>query len=353
MIGETKKIKAVLFGAGVTGKEVIRHITERDAELLAVFEVDEKVVGSDSGTVAGMETNGVIIEHLSEAARVLAETKPDVAVVCTVSEMKNLYPVFEVCAENGVNVITTSELIYYPFTVYPKEGKALNELAEKHGITIAASGVQDAFFTMLPAVISSACYDVKKISVTNLAPLDHFEYWKSMGIGGTKEEYLRIAEEWAAEVASDEDAPLEYDTMAIAAEVTAQVMGLHVTGAREEETEILLAEKDTHIPTVDITIQKGMVIGQKQKSVLETAEGIELESVFISKMTDWDNGETPYNKVEVKGLPDLDLFTTDMHGEFTTTAAVLNRIPDVIKAEPGYKTVAQLGLPGFRRSFAV
>ena len=51
------------------------------------------------------------------------------------------------------------------------------------------------------------------------------------------------------------------------------------------------------------------------------------------------------NRTVVEGEPNLDLVTTDKHGEMTTTASMLNRIPDVLNAGPGLKTVADLSMP--------
>lgn len=335
----------------MTGKEIIRHIAERDAELLAVFDVCEELFGQDSGVVAGGAANGIPVEDFGHCDERLADLKPDIAIVCTVSEMKGLYPIFELCAKHGVHVLTTSELLYNPYGLYPNESRQLDELAKAHGITVAASGVQDAFFTTLPAVLSSACYAVKKITITNQAPIDQFGFWSEMGIGGTAEEYARISEEWAASIASDEDAPLEFNTMALAAEIAAGLLGLTVVGQRDADPEILLAKEDAYIRTCDYTVPKGTVIGQKQVTTLETAEGIELECVFLSKMTEWDNGESPYSSVEIQGTPDLSLRIEDIHGEWTTTAALLNCIPDVLQAEPGLKTVADLPQAGFKNRF--
>ena len=34
-----------------------------------------------------------------------------------------------------------------------------------------------------------------------------------------------------------------------------------------------------------------------------------------------------------------------MHGEVTTTTSVINRIPDIMKAKPGFMTVNDLDVP--------
>lgn len=159
------------------------------------------------------------------------------------------------------------------------------------------------------------------------------------GIGKTKEEY----EEYLK--AHPVDEAHAYSHLAIATNATVAALGLTAV-AQHDGLEILYTDEDTYNAYRDLHIKKGCVIGKNETTVIETAEGITFRSEFISKMAEEHKGETGnLNRIVVEGEPNLDLVTTDKHGEMTTTASMLNRIPDVLNAGPGLKTVADLSMP--------
>lgn len=333
-------IRAVLFGVGVTGRELIARLPERGVELTGVF-ARSSHIGEDSGLVAGCAANGVKVSPSDDASirAVLSETKPDLAIICTTDDLPTLMPLIKPCVECGVNVLSSSGLLYYPYGIYPEGSAELDELAKANGVTVFASGIQDVFFTSLVTVLTGACYSIKSVTLTDLATIDRFYFWPVFGIGKTKEEY----EEYLK--AHPVDEAHAYSHLAIAMNATVAALGLTAV-AQHDELEILYTDEDTYNAYRDLHIKKGCVIGKNETTAIETAEGITFRCEFISKMAEEHKGETGnLNRIVVEGEPNLDLVTTDKHGEMTTTASMLNRIPDVLNAGPGLKTVADLSMP--------
>ena len=82
-----KKVRAVQYGCGKMGKYLIRYLQEHGAEVVAAFDINEAVIGKDIGEIAGTAKTGVKVQPLSAADAVLAELKPDVAIIATLSTM--------------------------------------------------------------------------------------------------------------------------------------------------------------------------------------------------------------------------------------------------------------------------
>lgn len=335
-----RPIRAVLFGVGVTGRELIARLPGRGVELTGVF-ARSSHIGEDSGLVAGCAANGVKVSPSDDASirAVLSETKPDLAIICTTDDLPTLMPLIKPCVECGVNVLSSSGLLYYPYGIYPEGSAELDELAKANGVTVFASGIQDVFFTSLVTVLTGACYSIKSVTLTDLATIDRFDFWPVFGIGKTKEEY----EEYLKAHPGGRGPCLQpsghrHECHGRRPRLTAV--------AQHDGLEILYTDEDTYNAYRDLHIKKGCVIGKNETTVIETAEGITFRCEFISKMAEEHKGETGnLNRIVVEGEPNLDLVTTDKHGEMTTTASMLNRIPDVLNAGPGLKTVADLSMP--------
>ncbi len=54
------------------------------------------------------------------------------------------------------------------------------------------------------------------------------------------------------------------------------------------------------------------------------------------------DGEEEFKEWLIQGEPDLKIRATRLDTAFTTASQSINRIPDVINAEPGYVTLEQL-----------
>ena len=191
-------------------------------------------------------------------------------------------------------------------------------------------------------MLTGACYSVKSVTLTDCAPIDKFDFWPVFGIGKTREEY----EEFLKENPIDDNHAYSY--LAIGIYAVIKSMGLTMT-RQTDDVEILYAEDDAYNAFRDLHIKKGCVIGKNETTKIETAEGITFYCEFVSKMTEENKGESGnLNKIVIEGEPNLDIVTTDAAGEKTTTATIINRIPDVINAEPGFITVCELGEPCFK-----
>lgn len=157
-----RKVKVAQYGCGKMSKYLMRYVMEKGAELVAAFDMNPQVIGEDISTLIGCGPVGVAISSAADADSILKETKPDVCIIATRSTMEELKEAFSVCAQNGVNAISTCEESLYPWNSSPDITKEIDALAKKNGCTICGSGYPDLFWgTMVTNLAASSAHITK------------------------------------------------------------------------------------------------------------------------------------------------------------------------------------------------
>jgi len=95
-----------------------------------------------------------------------------------------------------------------------------------------------------------------------------------------------------------------------------------------------------------ITVDTGRVIGFTDVDTVRTHEGITLTFEMTGRL--YLEGEADINDWTVNGEPELRLTNPAVPTQMTTCAQLVNRIPDVINAPPGFITMEKLPRPRYR-----
>lgn len=135
-----RKIRVVQYGVGKMSLYTMRYVYEKGAEIVGAIDVNPNVIGKDIGEILGTENKGVTVTSAENAREMLQEVKPDIAIVTTMSLIKDLENPLMLCAELGINAITTCEEAFYPENSNPILTKKIDELAKKNNCTITGSG---------------------------------------------------------------------------------------------------------------------------------------------------------------------------------------------------------------------
>ena len=124
-----EKIKAVQYGCGKMSVFTMRYMLEKGIEIVGAIDMEEDIIGKDIGEIMGRENTGIIVSSADDARKVLESTKPDICVVTTRSLFTEVeYPLM-LCAELGINAITTCEEAFYPMNSHPNLTKKIDEVA--------------------------------------------------------------------------------------------------------------------------------------------------------------------------------------------------------------------------------
>ena len=342
-----EKVKFVQIGCGKMSIYTMKYAMENGYEIVGAVDINPDVIGKDVSSVIGCEEVGVTIRNVNELDSLLKEVRPNVAIVTTMSLMNDLEEVLMTCAKNGVNAITTCEEAFYPFNSSPRITKELDMVAKKNNCTITGSGYQDAFWGNLVTTLAGATHNITKIKGSSSYNVEDYgiALAKAHGAGLTLDEFDR-------EVASlDRMSDEERNEIIEKGEFAPSYMwntngwlcdklGLTVV-SQTQKCVPMTHDKDIYSSTLNMTVKAGDATGMSAVVTTLTKEGITIESECIGKVyadTDCDK-----NEWTVYGEPDTTFVVTRPSTVELTCASIVNRIPDVIKAESGFIPTSKMG----------
>ena len=158
-----RKVKVVQFGTGKMAKYTMRYVLEKGGEVVGAIDINPNIIGKDIGSIIGKEELGVKVTSLEDAENMLKEVKPDVAIVETMSLLKDLEEALMLCAKLGINAITKCEEAFYSWNSNPNLTKKIDELAKQTGCTITGTGYQDIYWGQLITSIAGSTQKITKI----------------------------------------------------------------------------------------------------------------------------------------------------------------------------------------------
>ena len=347
-----RKVKVVQIGTGKMAKYTMRYVLEKDGEVVGAIDVDPTVIGKDIGEVIGGENLGVKVIDFKDAESMLKETKPDVCIVETMSLLSDLEEPLMLCAKLGINAITTCEEAFYSWNSNPVLTKKIDDLAKQTGCTITGSGYQDIYWGQL---ITSICGSTQKITKIKGSSSYNVEDYgialaRAHGSGLTMQEF----EEQVASV--DKISDEERQKIIKAGEYLPSYMwnvngwlcdklGLTVK-SQTQVTVPTTYKEDIYSDTLGETVKAGDATGMSAIVTTQTEEGIIIESECIGKV--YSKEDFDKNEWTVYGEPDTTITVARPATVELTCATIVNRIPDLINAKPGFLPTSQIGELNFK-----
>ena len=347
-----RKIKVVQYGVGKMSLYTMRYVYEKGGEIVGAVDVNPDVIGKDIGEILGTENKGVKVVSAESAREMLQETKPDIAIVTTMSLLKDLENPLLLCAELGINAITTCEEDFYPENSNPTLTNKINELAKKNNCTITGSGYQDIYWGQLISSIAGSTQKITKIKGSSSYNVEEYgiALAKAHGAGLSLEDFDK-------EVASvDKISNEERQKIIESGEYLPSYMwnvngwlceklGLTVKSQTQKCVPQTYKE-DLYSSTLGMTVKAGDATGMSAVVTTETEEGITIESECIGKVYAPD--EFDKNEWSIIGEPDTTIVVNKPATVELTCASVVNRIPDVINSKAGYVPTCEFGELNFK-----
>lgn len=342
------KIRVVQYGCGKMSVYTMRYAIEQGMEIVGAFDISPEVIGKDIGEIIGSETTyGVVVESIDGAYDRLKEMHPDMCIITTMSLMNDIKDSLLMCAELGINAITTCEEAFYPMNSIPNLTKEIDELCRANNCTITGSGYQDAFWGNLITTIAGATHNITKIKGSSSYNVEDYgiALAKAHGAGLTLEEF----EEQIASVdnISEEERNALIENGEYAPSYMWNVngwlcdkLGLHVV-SQTQKCVPQTYSSDIESSTLGMTVKVGMATGMSAVVTTTTEEGITIESECIGKVYGPDEFDS--NRWTVYGEPNTELVIDKPQTVELTCATIVNRIPDVLEAEAGFVPTSRMG----------
>ena len=324
------KLRIVQYGCGKMSKYTMRYVYEKGAEIVGAFDINPKVIGMDIGQIMECEDKGVVVSDVRNAKKILKELKPDAC------------------------IITTCEEAFYPWNSNPVLTKKIDQIAKASGCTIAGSGYQDIYWGQLISSICGSTQSIKKIIGESWYNVEDYgiALAEAHGAGLTLDEFdKKIA---SVDRMSDEERQKIIDSGTYSPSYMWNVngwlcdkLGLTVTRQSQEcipET----YDKDIESSTLGMTIKAGDATGMSAVVTTETKEGVTLVTKCVGKVYAPD--EFDRNEWTVEGEPNTTITVQRPATVELTCASIVNRIPDLIDAKPGFVPTAEMGDLQFKKS---
>ena len=342
-----RKVKVVQIGTGKMAKYTMRYVLEKGGELVGAIDVNPAVIGKDIGEIIGGENLGVKVTDLKDAEEMLKQVKPDICIVETMSLLKDVEEPLMLCAKLGINAVSTCEEAFYSWNSNPNLTKKIDELAKQTGCTIVGTGYQDIYWGQL---ITSICGSTQKITKIKGSSSYNVEDYgialaNAHGAGLTLDDFEKNVavvdkisnEERQKIIESGEYLPsYMWNTNGWLADK----LGLTVERQVQKCVPTTYKE-DIYSSTLDMTIKKGDATGMSAVVTTYTKEGIIIESECIGKV--YSKEDYDKNEWALIGEPNTQVVISRPSTVELTCASIVNRIPDVINAVPGYVPTSKMG----------
>lgn len=341
-----KEIKVVQIGTGKMSRYTMRYLLEKGCSLVGAFDINEKVIGKQINELFEEVNSNIKVLDIKTLENNLAILKPDIAIVTTMSLLTDVYDVLKICAKCGVNAITTCEEAFNSYNSNPKLTKEIDELAKENNCTITGSGYQDIYWGSLISAICSSSFQIKEIRGSSSYNVEDYgiALAKAHGAGLTLEEF-------DSEIASvDRMSDMEREKLINDGVYApsymwnvngwlAKKLGLTVTH-QSQECVPTTCNFDIYSSTLDMNIKTGSATGMSAIVTTETKEGIKIVTQCIGKVYSKDDFDK--NEWQVYGEPNTTIVVNRPQTVELTCATIVNRLPDVINAKPGFLLTCEM-----------
>ena len=347
-----RKMRVVQYGVGKMAFYTMRYVLEKGGEIVGAIDINPEIIGKDISIVLGGNATGVKVTSVADAEKMLKEVKPDICIVTTMSLFNDVYSSLELCAKLGINAITTCEEAFFPINSNPISVKAIDAIARETGCTITGSGYQDVYWGELISAIAGSTQRITKIKGSSSYNVEEYgiALAEAHGAGLSLEEFDKkiaagdnISEKERKEIIEKCEFAPSY--MWNVNGWLAEKLGLTVLSQTQKCVPQTYTE-DLESSTLNMTIPKGNATGMSAVVTTTTKEGITIESECIGKVYSKDDFDK--NEWTIFGEPDTTIVVSRPATVELTCATVVNRLPDVINAEPGYITTDKMGEPTFK-----
>ena len=322
------KPQVAIYGAGQYALESVRITHRKGWDIVAAYNRAGEKIGRDIGELAGIEPLGVLVEDCEDAD--YGSSGANIAIHSVADRLDYNWPGHQRLLGAGINVICHGGESNFPWGSRPELAGRLDELAKAHGVTFTGTGIWDysrIWSGLLAAGSASELTGLIHRTLTN-GEAAGLELLKVCGGTLTLEEFSELNEGLLAGI---------YKT------VPHQVLwalGLEVTDVSEEREPILDSEP-VFSNALGANIEPGICLGTRITTRVRTREGINATS--INELRVLKPGEKEHMVWEVQGRPETVIRVDRTDSMHSSAACMVNRVPDVLNAEPGIQVISQLG----------
>ena len=326
--------KVMIVGLGPIGAAVARQLAARsNFKLVAAVDVDRAKVGSDLGELLGLgRKSGVKV--VADARAAVKRAKPQVAVLCTSSALKSIWPQLAALMALRIPIVSTTEELSYPWFSNRALARKIDAAARKAKVAVVGTGVNPGFaMDALPITLTAICERVDRVRVDRIqdARIRRLPFQHKIGSGLTPEQF---AEKVKALL-------VRHVGLTESVAMIADALGWKLDRITDEIKPKIAAQP---VESQFLKVPAGRVCGIVQDGVGYVGG----EPRIHLHMEAYLGAPETYDSVEVEGTPRLHVKALGgYHGDVATASITVNTIPKLLSAAPGLHTMRSLALPSF------
>jgi 4-hydroxy-tetrahydrodipicolinate reductase len=327
-------IRVVHIGLGPIGAAVARQIASRKGfQIVGAVDIEPAMQGRDAGDVIALGRK-LRVKVTADIGKTLRATKPDVAVLCTSSSLRDVVPQFEEVLKRRVPIVTTTEEAAYPASYNRRVAKHLDELARKAKVAVLGTGVNPGFtMDALPIALTAMCERVDRVEVRRVqdARIRRLPFQQKIGAGLTREQFQRKVD----------DGSVRHVGFSESIQMIADALGWKLQRITDDVKPVI-AERT--VESELLAVDAGYVCGIIQ----DGAGWVDGEPRISLRLEAYLGAPESYDSVLIEGSPRIhSTIDGGVHGDIATASMTVNAIPAVLAAEPGFRTMRDVRLPSF------
>jgi hypothetical protein len=334
MASSTGPIRVIHFGLGPIGAAIVRQVADRKGfKIVGAVDIDPAKAGRDLGEVAGVG-RALKIKISDDPRKAIKAAKPDVAVLCTNSSLKQVLPQIESIVKLKVPIVSTTEELAYPSKANMKYARVIHQMAKNSKVAILGTGVNPGFaMDALPIMLSGVCERVEAVRVDRIqdARIRRLPFQQKIGAGLTREQFQKKVD----------DGSVRHVGLTESISMIGDALGWKLDRITDEIQPKIAAEP---VSSEFLAVDPGFVSGIVQDGV-GYRNG---EAVITLHMEAYLGAPETFDAVEITGSPALKMkIAGGVHGDIATASITVNSIPKILDAAPGLHTMRDMPLPSF------
>jgi 4-hydroxy-tetrahydrodipicolinate reductase len=327
-------IRVVLVGLGPIGAAVARQLVVRKGfQIVGAVDIDPLKVGKDAGDVLELGRR-LRLNVTGGIGKTIKAAKADVAVMCTGSTLEEVLPQFDEVLKQRVPIVTTSEEAAAPAAHNRRLAKQLDAAARKAKVAVLGTGVNPGFLMdALPIALTAVCERVDRVEVHRVqdARIRRLPLQQKIGAGLTREQFQRGVEKGT----------LRHVGFTGSIQMIADALGWTLDRTTDDITPKMATES---VSSQLLAVDPGYVCGIVQDGV----GYVNGEPLIRLHLEAYLGAPESYDSVLIEGSPRIySKIEGGVHGDVATASMVVNSIPAVLEAAPGFRTMRDMRLPSF------
>jgi len=326
--------KVMIMGLGPIGAGVARQLVARkNFKIVAAVDIDPAKAGKDLGELLGLEKS-VGVKVTADATAAVRKSKPQVAVLCTSSGLKRVWPQLDAVLKLKLPIVSTTEELSYPWYSNRALARKIDAAAKKAKVAVVGTGVNPGFaMDALPIMLTAICERVDALRVERIqdARIRRLPFQQKIGSGLTPEQFAEKVK----------DLSVRHVGLTESVAMIADALGWKLDRVTDEiQPRIAQAPVESRF----LKVAEGRVCGIVQDGVGYVGG----EPRIVLHMEAYLGAPETYDRVVIEGSPRLDVKADGgYHGDVATASITVNCIPGVLAAAPGLHTMRSLALPSF------